>query len=887
MTRDLPLDADAEDPGDHAGDTAYRVATGVARVARAGAYVTGGALVAEGSQAPENNESHDASRIAGWSLQDPQPNAPSPVVTYPDPSPDSVPPVLGHPGAAASDHPQLAFPNLPPGFEFHVQIETGPDAASHPPDLSKIPGVNSMPGTDGSTPGLSVVPGPSVGSVPGTGTDHLPGTGTVPGLGNGVPGLGNGVPGLGNGIPNLGNGIPGFGNTPGTGDSPFDLPSVPAMPSVPSVPEFQIPKLNSGNGGSNFNLPGIHPAAAPIAAESGQDATLTSLIHPADASIANAANGFQSIDLGDRSASSAGGGAGFGPLGSENDALHMVSGFDGVGSAESGVYADVQVHLDAHAGLDGVWLNLSAQAAGGVVGGIGEQIDTYGRWLGGGESAPADASGPESVLVQDLTGQPHGIRSGMGIPGPDGAGPAHGPLGAAGLVPAPGVPQPVVPGVVIPANVPATAALSPSLPAAGPVASSVPASVAAPAAVTTPAVVTSVVTAPQPAVIAAPPVPQPVVTTPLQPAAHPDAALHTLAGALPDHLGPVPLGAAAAVGPAAFLGLSRPAPATAGPTSPGPEHGANNGPTVGQPLTGTFDHSLIPHVSIPAIPPTGILGPAHVPKPPHPTYGPTTGPSPSHVYGPSTGPRPSGTPSNGHGAGDSSGATSTIAGHPSPTLTDDSTTDSRPTTVGPSTAAHPGSDAGTASATSVPSHESSTPTRDSTSSHDASPSRDATPTHDSSPADGPQPSHAPTSTYDSGPTRQPVPTHDSSPAHEVPLPTGGPSVPSHVPTMPTMPGHDNPPAATAPHIPDGYGGGPGVHTAPHAPMLPPMTMSPHFPMKPIASVHDSSDYSTWQDSGHAGLAAAPTGLSSGLLPGTQADPAHTLIHPAPDLHIAL
>ncbi|MFF3570728.1 hypothetical protein ACFYXQ_23375 [Nocardia jiangxiensis] len=879
MTRDLPLDADAEDPGDHAGDTAYRVATGVARVARAGAYVTGGALVAEGSTTPENGESHDASRIAGWSLQDPQPNAPSPVVTYPDPAPDSVPPVLGHPGAAASDHPLLAFPNLPPGFEFHVQIETGPAAEAQQPDLSKIPGMHGMPGTDGSTPGLSVVPGPSEGVVPGTGTDHLPGTGTVPGLGNGVPNLGNGIPGLNNGIP-------GFGNTPGTGDSPFDLPSVPAMPdvpampSVPSVPEFQIPKLNSGNGGSDFGLPGIHPAAAPIAAQGGQGATLTSLVHPADASVSDVADGAGPIDLGDPSASAADGGAGFGPFGSESDALHMVSGFDGVGSAELSVYAGVQVHLDAHAGFDGVWLHASAQAAGGVVGGIGEQIDTYGQWLGGGESAPTAAPGPESTLVQNLVGPTPGIRSGMGVSGTEGPGSAHGPIGTPGVVPGAGVPQAAVPGAAMPVSiagpvvsaagpvVPATAALS--LPVAGPVVPSVPASVAAPAAVTTPAVATSVATAPQPAVaaIAAPPVPQPVVTTPLQPAAHTDPAVHALAGALPDHLGPIPLGAAAAVGPAAFLGLPKPGPAAAatpGPASPGGEHGASTGPTVAQPLTGTLDHSPLPHVSIPAmptIPPLPQLGganPSHPFKPTHTTYGPTAGgTAPSHAHGPSTEPTVTGTPSSEHGAG----TTSTIAGHPNPTYTDDTTTDARPgpTTVDPST--------GTAPTTVTPSHESSTPTRDST------------PTHDSTPTYGPQPTRGPTSTSDSGITRQPAPSHDSTPSHEVPMPTREPSMPSHTPSMPTIPSHETPPAVTAPQIPGGHGTVPGVH----APTLPQLTVSPHLPTKPIAEVHDSNDYTPWQDSGHVGLTA---GLSGGLLPGTDTDPAHLLIHPAPDLHIAL
>ncbi|MQY20748.1 hypothetical protein [Nocardia macrotermitis] len=879
MSRDLPLDADAEEPGDHAGDTAYRVATGVARVARAGAYVTGGALVAEGSATPRNNESHDASRIAGWSLQDPQPNAPSPVVTYPDPAPDSVPPVLGHPGAAASDHPLLAFPNLPPGFEFHVHIETGPDAGAEQPDLSKIPGMNSFPGSDGNTPGLSVVPGPSVGSGTGTGTDHLPGTGNVPGLGNGMPGLGNGVPGLGDGIPGLGNGIPGLGNTPGNGDSPFELPSVPsipdvpAMPSVPSVPEFQIPKLNTGQGG----LPGLHPAAAPIAMDSGQGGpgvTLASLVHPVSA------DGFGPIDLGDAATPVADSGADFGPLGSENDALHVVSGFEGVGSAELSIYADVQVHLDAHAGLDGVWLNMSAQAAGGVVGGIGEQIDTYGQWFGG-QSAPATAPGPEPTLGRDMHGHPHGIRSGMGVSGAGGHGSEHGtPAG----VPAPGI---AAPGVVMPVNVvnpvaapvvPATAALSSTV--AGPtvptsVSVAPPAAVSAPTAVTAPAVATSVATAPQPAtvVIASPPMPQPVVTTPLQPAAHTDPAVHALAGALPDHLGPIPLGAGAVVGPAAFLGLTKPAPAAATPphTVPGGQHGGSVETAVPQPLTGPFDHSPIPHVSIPPIPLTGGLVPSHGPQP-TPAHGPTAGPS--HTYGPSVRPTPA----------DDHGPTSTIAVHPNPTFSDDSTTDphSVPTTVEPSVPAHPGS--GTAT-TVQPGHGSSTPTRDST------------PTHDSTPTYAPQPTHGPTSTYDSGPTRQPLPTHDAPPTHQLPthelptrepsLPTQAPSIPTHVPTVPTMPGNDAPSGGTVPHLPGGGYGGPGMNTEPHSPTLPQLTMSPHLPTKPIAEVHDSSAYAPWPDAGHAGLSAVPTGLSGGLLPGTETHPVHLPLHPAPDLHIAL
>jgi hypothetical protein len=65
----------------------------------------------------------------------------------------------------------------------------------------------------------------------------------------------------------------------------------------------------------------------------------------------------------------------------------------------------------------------------------------------------------------------------------------------------------------------------------------------------------------------------------------------------------------------------------------------------------------------------------------------------------------------------------------------------------------------------------------------------------------------------------------------------------------------------------------------------PMTLTPHLPTKPVAAVHDSSDYGLWHD---AGATAAPAGLSSGLFPGAETSPApHILFHPAPDLHIAL
>ncbi|MGW4249740.1 hypothetical protein ACWELQ_45540, partial [Nocardia sp. NPDC004722] len=91
MTRDLPFsDDDAAD--DKGGDAAYRIATGVARVARAGAYVTGGALVAASGNRGSNAAITHDSKSVGWSqANDPQPNVPSPTVTFPDLTADQVP----------------------------------------------------------------------------------------------------------------------------------------------------------------------------------------------------------------------------------------------------------------------------------------------------------------------------------------------------------------------------------------------------------------------------------------------------------------------------------------------------------------------------------------------------------------------------------------------------------------------------------------------------------------------------------------------------------------------------------------------------------------------------------------------------------------------------
>ncbi|MET8648858.1 hypothetical protein [Nocardia aurea] len=113
MTRDLPFDGDEAEAADPSGDTAYRVATGAARVARAGAYVTGGALIASSGGAPETP---GGQRLDSWSTgwsgnHDPEPDLPSPVVTFPDPEPNSVPVAPHRPSIVSHDETVLAAPS--------------------------------------------------------------------------------------------------------------------------------------------------------------------------------------------------------------------------------------------------------------------------------------------------------------------------------------------------------------------------------------------------------------------------------------------------------------------------------------------------------------------------------------------------------------------------------------------------------------------------------------------------------------------------------------------------------------------------------------------------------------------------------------------------------
>ncbi|WP_336083266.1 hypothetical protein [Nocardia sp. SSK8] len=233
MTRDLPDDDGAARA--EGADTAYRVANGVARVARAGAYVTGGALVAANGTTPEHGASTADSRYAGWSSHvspDPDPDVPSPIVTFPDlayePEPPATPTPFG--GQPPMDHDLTMVarasesewePRIPgsdgeremriPG-SGETSTGIGIPSSAHPPSLPSFRGgddtdtdIDNGIGLPGSHPGLGL-PGHGIG---------IPGFDGLPGHGVGIPGFdGVGLPGL----PGPGN----PGGAAGTGDGLFD-----------------------------------------------------------------------------------------------------------------------------------------------------------------------------------------------------------------------------------------------------------------------------------------------------------------------------------------------------------------------------------------------------------------------------------------------------------------------------------------------------------------------------------------------------------------------------------------------------------------------------------------------------------------------------------------
>ncbi|WP_063022568.1 hypothetical protein [Nocardia niwae] len=259
MTRDLPFDDDNEG-AERAGDTAYRVATGVARVARAGAYVTGGALVAAngGGVPAQPGESRLDSWHTGWAhTTDPDPDLPSPVVTFPDPVVEPAPfsshgpntPVAHGNPAPAIPAPPFTLPGATPSLPTLGGEYSGTDAGLPLPTLpggesgghgmqlpghsgGGVPGLGGIPGTDGSGSGLA---------IPGT-EGHVSNDFALPGARpeaandlDAPGGHGFGLPGHGLGQAGHGFGLPGSNGFVAPGSTVFDLPGGNAAGAVPAA----------------------------------------------------------------------------------------------------------------------------------------------------------------------------------------------------------------------------------------------------------------------------------------------------------------------------------------------------------------------------------------------------------------------------------------------------------------------------------------------------------------------------------------------------------------------------------------------------------------------------------------------------------------------------
>ncbi|MFE7798795.1 hypothetical protein [Nocardia sp. NPDC057440] len=543
MTSDLPFDSNDTEADDRAGDTAYRIATGVARVARAGAYVTGGALVASnGGGAPTHPGSQRLdSWHTGWAAgsSDPEPDAPSPVVTFPEPDPHSIP----APPLARDGHHGFQLPSFP----------TAPAAPNgHAPSNGPYIRVGAPEGHTPSTPNWSESTKPNWSESGNTPTLHVPSTTE---WGNPTPQTPapSGPPGLPLPewhVPNWWDAITGKGEK-SEDDSSDNGPGVGLPGHGPSGHGFGIP---DGGGlvppGNVFGLTRA-PVAESMKVQAVSDkATDTVLGHvygesqsavpghvygesqsavpghvygeSQSAVPGHASDESQSAVPGhmfDETPNAVPGHMFDGMFGDYLDGMsdgasgHL---FDGVGNGDFGVYlgvqAGVQVHtefdLDVSIGPKGAYVSadLKVEASAGlkVVGAagsnVGDQVDRFNDWLdhGGHGTYPASPSGRATADQQG---------SGSGTSGLGNSGVGH---------------QPVAPAVAPPAL--STVAAQPIAP--------VPAPIAPPAPVVN--------------------VAQPVAATPLQTTIQPDAASTPIANVLAPPPGPSPLTAPAAVLPALF-----------------------------------------------------------------------------------------------------------------------------------------------------------------------------------------------------------------------------------------------------------------------------------------------------------------------------------------------
>ncbi|MGW5750034.1 hypothetical protein [Nocardia rhamnosiphila] len=523
MARDLPFDGD-EEVTERGGDTAYRIASATSRVARGGAYVTGGALIANNGGGVPAPPSELDSRNAGWAYSaDPDPDVPSPVITFPDPDPVQ-PEAPGSAGDASTTMP------LPHGPTFDIQVGRPGDF-----DLDDYyPGVHTE-----DIPGLALVPGSSEGGAPGA--DYMPGTGVpeskIPGMPefgapdpglppDNIPGF-DGIPGWGQGFPLPGNeglGAPGEFELPAPGDAfqtdIFDLPRFDLSPDSSA----QAVARSADDGDWGFDLADLlaRPAGDPASGWYGEDGPTGELV----------------IDYG-------------------VDGGFVVA--DGFGHA---VAIDSHMGLDISAGADGFWVtsdwDLDITVGDGSL--LDDRLDQYLDWAQSGTAAsdlwqsagrdPLDAAaradagaeaaarGADSGIAAGADAAVPGVAAGAGAASgaaaSSGAGAAMAP-GAAAPGPLPGAamaPGPVAPGPIAPAP------MAPAPMAAAPIA---PAPMA-PAPVPPPIVV--------PAAMA--PAVQPVAATPLQTTVQPDAATTPMANVLHAPAGPSPLTAPAAQLPDLF-----------------------------------------------------------------------------------------------------------------------------------------------------------------------------------------------------------------------------------------------------------------------------------------------------------------------------------------------
>lgn len=507
MTRDLPFDGDDDDAGERTGDTAYQVANGVARVARAGAYVTGGALVAAnggGVPAAPGSAKLD-SWNAGWArASDPDPDVPSPVVTFPDPDPNNLPPALPgthtpvNQGVQLPDLGARPLPDLPtwrdgiPGNNEPVH----PNLQINPNFRDGVPGNNQAPpgwndGIPGNNAPVHPNQGGQFGHQPPSGQFGIPGyePPRVPDWREGLPGFGGprqrgedendeGQPGFG--LP--GHGGNGFG-LPGTeglvppGSNPFVIPRIPAAGKTESVADRdESEEPGSHSSGNPFDVMDHNPFYATG--------------NPFDG-VGTPFQGGNSYDPTGHAFDGVGGGD-FGVFVGVEAGASLVTDFDvEFGVTPEGMYFYTDLKVEATAGIKVV------TAAGNNV---GDQVDKFNDWLDSGGKLPGARNGLD-----------HG-NGGSGALGGSHAGP--GPQLGTGIAPQPApmpapAPMPVVAAPVVPVVAPA-------------------------------------VVAPAPAVA------QPALSTPLQTTIQPDAATTPIAHTFDAPIGGSPLTAPAAAVPALF-----------------------------------------------------------------------------------------------------------------------------------------------------------------------------------------------------------------------------------------------------------------------------------------------------------------------------------------------